>query len=166
LARDLGSVRAIAGGLIQAGAASPDRVRGVQLLADAVDLTIRSRDNYRNGLARAWLGALESEIDAAAGLRVIRDVVDHARRTGQGLLLLQTPRSYFGAFSAVGQHETIAVLDGIAVQVPIHPDIAQAAIDTARIALGADRYDELKRQGSTMTIDDVAAFLLAAVAEM
>jgi hypothetical protein len=143
-----------------------DRVRGAQLLADAVDLTVRSRDNYRNGLARMWLGALESEIDAAAALTVIRDVVDHARRTGHGLLLLQTPRPYFGAFSALGQHETIAVLDGIATKMPIHPDVTQAAIDTARQTLGADRYHELKCQGSTMTIDEVAACLLGAVADL
>jgi hypothetical protein len=166
LARDLGNVRAIAGGLIQVGAADPDHARGAQLLAEAQELTARTRDNLRNGVARMWLGALQSEADAAAGLTVIRDVVEHARRTGLGLLLLMMPRSYFGAFSTLARHENIAVLDGLAAEVPLHADVAAAAIDAARDALGADRYDELKVQGSAMTIDELAAYLLAAVADL
>jgi hypothetical protein len=71
----------------------------------------------------------------------------------------------FGAFSALGRHETIARLDGVAVNTPIHPEVTAAAIDRARHALGADRYDELERQGSGMTIDDLAAFLIAAIAD-
>jgi hypothetical protein len=113
-----------------------------------------------------WLGALQSEADATAGLTVIRDVVEHAKRTGLELLLLIMPRSYFGAFSALGRHENIAVLDGIAVKIPLHAGVAAAAIHTARHVLGADRYDELKVQDSAMTIDDVAAYLLAAVADL
>jgi predicted ATPase len=166
MARDLGNVRAIAGGLIQAGVADPDHVRGARLLAEAQELTARTRENLRNGLARIYLGALKSEADPAAGLTVIRDVVEHARRTGLELLLLIMPRSYFGAFSALGRHETIAVLDGSATRMPLHPGVAAAAIDGARDALGADRYDELKRQGSAMTVDGVAAYLLAAVADL
>jgi hypothetical protein len=112
------------------------------------------------------LGALESERDPAAGLAVIADVIDHAGRTGQGLLVLQTPRDYFGALSELGRHEAIAVLDGPSQFTALHPTIAAAAISRARAALGADRYDELKGQGTAMTIDDVAAYLLAEVADL
>jgi predicted ATPase/class 3 adenylate cyclase len=166
LARRLGNPRAIAGGLIMAAVADPDPVRGAALLVEARDVTARSLDNYRNVLAGGILGAFESEADPAAGLTVLREVVRQARRTGFELLLLQIPRAYFGAFAALGRYETIAVLDGVAVMTAIHAAVTVAAIDTARDALGADRYDELKRQGTTMTIDDVAAFLLTAVADL
>jgi predicted ATPase/class 3 adenylate cyclase len=166
LGRELGNVRAIAGGLLQAGVADPDPVRGRQLLAEARDLTARSRDSLRHGYARAFLGALESETNPAAGLAVVPELVDHARRTGLELLLLQIPRSFFGAFSALGRHETIAMLDGVAVDTPIRPAVSAAAIATARHTLGADRYDELKRQGADMTTDDLAAFLIVATADV
>jgi hypothetical protein len=166
LARELGNARAIAGGLIQAGAADPDPSHGALLLLEAQELTSRTRDSYRNGLSRMWLGALQSELDPAAGLAAIADVVDHARRTGQGLLVLQTPRNYFGALSAVDRHEAIAVLDGASLPTALHPTVAAAAIIHARAVIGDDRYDKLKGQGTTMTIDDVAEFLLAAVADL
>jgi predicted ATPase len=166
LARRLGNARAIAGGLIQAGIAEPDSAQGAALLAEARDLAARTRDSVRNGLATGWLGALQAEVDPVRGLAAIRDIVDLARRTGNGILTLTVPRSYFGAFAALGRYSVIAVLDGVVPNTPIHPAVTQAAIASAQHALGADRYDELKRQGSTMTVDDVAAFLLAAVDDL
>jgi predicted ATPase len=165
LAHELGNVTAIAGGLIQAGAADPDPSHGALLLIDARDLTARSRDSYRNGLARMWLGALQAELDPAAALGAIRDAVDHARRTGQGLLVLQMPRCYFGALSAFGRHEAIATLDGASLNMAIHPDVAATAVTQARMVLGDVRYDSLFQQGTTMTVDDIAALLLAEVAD-
>ncbi len=166
LGRELGNPRAMAGGLIQAGVADPDPVRGVSSLVEARDLTAQTRDSYRNGLARMWLGALQSELDPATGLAAIRDVVDHARRTGQGLLVRQTPRCYFGALSEIGRHEAIAVLDGASGPMALHPNVTSAAITNARAALGDSRYHELRRQGTAMTTDDIAAFLLAEVADL
>ena len=165
-ARRLGNARAIAGGLIQVGIAEPDPVRGAALLAEARDLAARTRDNFRNGLATGWLGALQAEVDPRRGLVAIRGVLDLARRTGSGLLTLTIPRSYFGAFAALGRYSVIAVLDGVVPNTAIHPAAAAAAIDSARNALGVGRYDELKRQGSAMTVDDVAEFLLAAVDDL
>jgi hypothetical protein len=165
VARELGNPRAIAGGLIQVGVADPDPVRGVSSLVEARDLTAQTGDSYRNGLARMWLGALQSELDPASGLAAIRDVVAHARRTGQGLLVRQTPRCYFGALSAMGRHEAIAVLDRASAITALHPNVAGAAINEARTVLGDSRYEDLQRQGAAMTTDDVAAFLLAEVAD-
>jgi predicted ATPase len=165
LAHELGNVTAVAGGLIQAGAADPDPSRGALLLIEARDLTARSRDSYRNGLARMWLGALQAELDPLAALGAIRDAIDHARRTGQGLLVLQMPRCYFGALSAFGRHKAIAVLDGASLNMAIHPGIAAAAVTQARTVLGDSRYDDLRQQGTAMTVDDIAALLLAEVAD-
>jgi predicted ATPase/class 3 adenylate cyclase len=165
-ARGLGNVRAIAGGLIQVGVAEPDPVRGMASLVEALELTAQTRDSYRHGLARMWLGALQSELDPPTGLAAIREVVDHARRTGQGLLVRQMPRSYFGGLSAMGRHQAIAALDGAALIIAIRPNITAAAIARARAILGDDHYDELKGTGATMTTDDVAAFLLAAVDDL
>jgi hypothetical protein len=100
------------------------------------------------------------------GLAAIREVVEHARRTGQGLLVRQMARCYFGALSALGRHEAIALLDGASVNMPLHPHVAAAAIIEARAALGDSRYDDLQKQGVAMTIEDVAAFLLAEVADL
>jgi hypothetical protein len=166
LARDLGNARAVAGGLIQVGLADPDPVRGVASLVEARELTAETRDSLRNGLARMFLGALQSEVDPRDGLAAICDVVDHARRTGQGLLVGYTPRNFFGALSALGRHEAIAVLDGASLNIVMHPDVAAAAIVQARTILGESRYEELRQQGTAMTIDDVAGFLLAAVADL
>ena len=166
LARELGNPRAIAGGLLQVGVADPDPVAGVSLLVEARDLTAQTRDSYRNGLAQMWLGALESERDPAIGLATIRDVVDHARRTGQGLLVLQMPRSYFGALSALGRHEAIAVLDGASLKLQLHPKVASVAVARARTILGDSHYSNLQRQGTAMKIDEVEALLLAEAADL
>ncbi len=165
-ARDLGNVRAIAGGLIQAGLADPDPVRGVTSLVEARELTAETRDSFRNGLARLFLGALQSELDPRGGLAAICDVVDHARRTGQGLLVRYAPRNFFHALSAMGRHDAIAVLDGASLNIAMHPNVAAAAITQARTILGDSRYEELRQQGTAMTIDDVGAFLLAEVADI
>jgi predicted ATPase/class 3 adenylate cyclase len=166
LAREIGNVRAIAGGLLQVGVADPDQVRGRQLLEEARDLTARTRDQMRHGYALAFLGALESEADPAAGLALVPDLVEHARRTGLELFLLQIPRSFFGAFAALGRYETIATLDGVAVDTPIHAAVAATAIATARHALGDDYYDELKHQGTKLTADDLARLLLTVTADL
>jgi hypothetical protein len=58
------------------------------------------------------------------------------------------------------------VLDGASLNMPLHPNVATAATSQARTVLGDRRYDELKQQGAAMSTDDIAAFLLAEVAEL
>ena len=76
------------------------------------------------------------------------------------------PRSYFGALSALGRHEAIAVLDGASLKLQLHPNVASAAVARARTILGDSHYGDLQRQGAAMTIDEVEALLLAEAADL
>ena len=58
LARDLGNARALAGALLMSGMFDPDPRRGAELLAQARELTARTKDTWRHTVATLWLGVL------------------------------------------------------------------------------------------------------------
>jgi predicted ATPase/class 3 adenylate cyclase len=166
LAKHLRNSRTLAGGLIQSGFADPDPDRGAAALAEARELTARTRDSYRYGLATALLGIVRSDTDPAAALRMIPELIEHARSTGLRLNILQTTRSYLGAFSSLGRYDTVAVLDGACLPISIRPAVAAEAVTAARHALGDTDYDELRARGAAMSAGELDDYLMTAVADV
>ena len=100
LARDLGNARALAGALIQSGVSDPDPRRGVELLAQARELTARTRDTYRR---TRWppFGSGPWQTIPEPAIRTLPDLIEQARSTGQRLLLAQRGRDLLWPLAAL-----------------------------------------------------------------
>jgi hypothetical protein len=162
LARRLGNARAIAGGLLQSGLAEPDFTRGVDLLAQARDLTARTRDTYRYAVATLWLGILDASRSPHKAMELIPELIGHVRATGQRLLVFQL-RDFTIPLSILGRHDAVAVLDGSSNVISVRPALVTAAVARARQALGDQQYTELFERGKTFAPADVEEYLLGLV---
>ena len=134
-------------------------------VAEARDLTARTRDNFRHGLATAWLGVVLSAEDPVAALRLIPDVLEHVRATGQRLLIVNL-RDYAAALASLGLYDAVAVLDGACALVAIRPVAVGFAIADAQRALGDAQYGQLVQIGAAFSWEDVDDFLMDLVAEL
>jgi predicted ATPase/class 3 adenylate cyclase len=159
LARQLGNARAIAGGLLQMGVADPDPARAGEFLAQARDLTARTRDTYRYALATAWQGFIRSSNDPGEALLMIPELIRHARTTGQHLLVAQL-RDLVGPLSTLGRDDAVAVLDGATIPISIRPALTAAAIARAHDALCEERYAELAQLGNSFSPAELQEYLL------
>jgi hypothetical protein len=162
LARGLGNARAIAGGLLQSGMAEPDAARAGELLAQARDLTARTRDTYRYALATLWLGILDANRSPQRAIELIPELIQHVRATGQRLLVFQL-RALTIPLSVLGRHEAVAVLDGSSNVMTIRPELVAEAVARARQALGDERYAELFERGTNFSPAEVEEYLLGLV---
>jgi hypothetical protein len=158
LARDLGNARALAGALLMSGMFEPDPRRGAELLAQARELTARSKDTWRHLLATLWLGLLADTPQAA--IRRLPDLVEQARSTGQRLGLVQYGRIILSHLADLGRYDAVAVLDGASTPTSVRPGLAAAAVTAARAALGKDHYAELYDMGRSFTPADLEGYLL------
>jgi predicted ATPase/class 3 adenylate cyclase len=162
LARGLGNARAIAGGLLQSGLAEADAARGGELLAQARDLTARTRDTYRYALATLWLGLLDANRSPQKAIELIPELVRHVRATGQRLLVFQL-RALTIPLSVLGRHEAVAVLHGSSNVMTIRPELVAEAVARAQEALGEERYGELLQRGKKFSPGEVEDYLLGLV---
>ena len=162
-AQHAGNARALSGGLIHRGCSDPDPEQGIESLAEARELTTRTRDSFRYGIASVWLGVLRCTIEPVGGLQMIPGIVEHVRKTGLRLLLAAM-RDYTIGFVAVRRYEPVAVLDGATMKPSIRPAMAAQAIAQARLQIGDDRYEHLRLQGAAMPGPELDSFLLTAVA--
>ena len=161
MARRFGNPRALAGGLIMCGVTSEDSARGIELLAEARELAARSRDSYRYSVATGWLGVLQSASEPTAMLRILPDLVRHARSTGQRLLLVQMTRDCMHSLATLENFEGIAILDGAGLKISARPGLATAAIEQAQANLGAARYAALVADGAALTSSELETYLLS-----
>ena len=159
LARRLGNARAIAGGLLQLAAAEQDPNRGDELLAEARDLTARTRDTYRYALATSWRAYLHPSRNPHESLRMLPDLIKHARTTGQRLFVSQF-RGWLPVFSMLGQNEAVAILDGATLPLTIRPALVATAISGARAALGDGHYEALVDKGKDFSSAQLEDYLL------
>jgi hypothetical protein len=164
-ARQTGHARALAGGLIHRGCSDPDPERGMEFLAEARELTARTRDSFRYGIATVWLGALRCATDPVDALHMIPGILEHARRSGLRLLVAAL-RDYTIGFLAVGRHELIAALDGATIKPSIRPAAAAEAIVAARHKLGDARYEELRDRAWAMAAAELDELLVSAVTDL
>ncbi len=155
-AQQIGHARAVAGGLLQRGFSDPDPERAMELLAEARELSARTRDSFRHGLATAWLGPIRAPLDPVGALRLIPEVVDLARSSGVRLLIVGL-RDYLAPFATIGRQDVVAVLDGAMLPLSIRPAAATAAITGARRALGDLRYEELKAKGKRLSAAELVS---------
>jgi hypothetical protein len=158
LARDLGNARALAGALLMSGMFDPDPRRGAELLAQARELTARTKDTWRHTVATLWLGVLAD--NAQAAIRRLPDLVEQARSTGQRLGLVQYGRTILGHLADLGRYEAVAVLDGASTPTSVRPVLAAEAVTAARATLGEDHYAELYNMGRSFTPADLEGYLL------
>jgi hypothetical protein len=166
LARRLGNARALAGGLMQTGAADPDRDRATELLAEARDLTARTRDTYRYALATDWLAAINADRDPHGAMRTVPVLVKHALITGQRLIIKQIGRDVIISAWALGRPDAVAILDGASGVAGIRMSRVAAAIDGARQKLGDGRYDELLAEGKTFSTPELQDYLLELASQL
>ena len=164
LARDLGNARALAGALIMSGMFDPDRRRGQELLAQAPELTARTKDTWRYMLATLWIGFLAD--DPLAAFRTLPELVEQARTTGQRLLLGQRGRDLLRPLATLGRYGAVAVLDGASLSTSYRPALAAEAVTAAREALGEDQYAQLYDEGRSFTPADLEEFLLQLASEL
>jgi predicted ATPase len=159
LARRLGNARAIAGGLIQRGVAETDAARALELLAQARDLTSRTRDTYRYAVATLWFGILDASRSPHRAIELIPELIRHVRNTGQRLLVFQM-RDLTIPLSMLGHHDAVAVLDGSSNLISVRPTLAAAAVARAREELGDERYGELFDRGKRFSATDLEDYYL------
>jgi hypothetical protein len=164
LARDLGNARALAGALIMSAMFDPDPGHGLELLAQARELTARTRDTYRHLLATWWVGFLMD--DPLSTIRALPDVVEHARSTGQRLSVVQRGRELLPTLSALDRYDAVAVLDGASLRTSIRPALAAEAVTAAQEALGEDHYAQLYDEGHSFSPADLEEYLLQLAAEL
>jgi hypothetical protein len=155
MARNFGNPRATAGALLMCGIRNPDIARGLELLAEARELATQSRDSYRYAVATGWLGVLQSTVDPPAVLRLLPDLVRHARTTGQHLLLVQITRDCMHPLARLGRFEAVATLDGLSLQISSRPSMAAAATEQARVSLGVKRYEARASAGAALSRADI-----------
>jgi hypothetical protein len=158
LAQDLGNARALAGALLMSGMFDPDPRRGAELLAQARELTARTRDTFRYLLATLWLGYLAD--DSTVAIRALPSMVEQARSTGQRLILAQQGRVILSQLADLGRYDAVAVLDGASTPTSLRPVLAAEAVTAARATLGEDHYAELYDMGRSFTPADLEGYLL------
>jgi hypothetical protein len=92
-------------------------------------------------------------------LRVLPDILDHVRFTGQRLLVVAAMREFLPALASVGRYDAVAIANGAGLPISIRPTAVAAAVAEARAALGSHRYDALVDTGRTMSYVDVEHFM-------
>jgi hypothetical protein len=144
-----------------AGMAEPDLAMAADLLAEARDVTARSRDGYRHALATAWLRIVTSRGEPRAVIRTIQEMVSYARSTGQHVVVHYVGRALLHPLVTLGRYDATAVLDGALGPVAF-TDLARAAdaAATARDALGVDEYARLAEVGHAFSASDLEDYLL------
>ena len=161
LARRLGNHRAVASGLLMAGIAEPDLAMAADLLAEARDVTARSRDGYRHALATAWLRMVTSRGEPRAAIQTLREMVGYARSTGQHVVPHYVGRDLLYPLVALGRYDATAVLDGALGPVAfIDPSRAAEAVATVRAAVGSDEYARLAAIGRAFSASDLEDYLI------
>jgi hypothetical protein len=163
--RRIGYARAVSGGLIHCGCSDPDPERGMESLAEARELTARTGDSFRYGIATVWLGALRCFTDPVDALQMIPGIIEHARKSGLRLIVAAM-RDYTVGFAAVGRHELVAVLDGATIKPSIRPAAAADAIAAARHKLGDARHEQVRDHAATLVAADVDELLVTAVSDL
>ena len=164
IARNLGNARALAGALLMSGASDPDQGHGVELLAQARDLTARTKNTVHHGLATSWVAFLAD--DPQAAIRAVPEMVDQARTSGQRLILGQQGRHLLRPLATLGRYDAVAVLDGASSPISIRPVLVAEAATAARQALGNDRYTELYDTGHSFSPADLEEYLLQLASEL
>jgi hypothetical protein len=166
LARKLGNHRALASGLLMAGVTEPDLDIAAELLAEARDVTARSRDGYRHALATAWLRIVTSTSDPGAVVQVIPEVVSYAQGTSQHVVPHYIGRDLLQPLTALGRHDATAVLDGALGPIAFFPGPASDAVVASRDALGSDEYIRLQAIGRAFSAADLEDYMLRLAAEL
>jgi predicted ATPase len=162
LARALGNARALAGALIMSGMSDPDPKRAEELLAQARELTARTKDTFRHALATLWVGFVADDLQVL--IRVLPEVIEQARSTGQRVLVQQR-RDLLHPLATMGRYDAVAVLDGSST-VAIRPAPAALAITAARQALGDDQYAQLYDEGRSFSAAEVEEYLMQLASEL
>jgi hypothetical protein len=163
LARDLGNARALAGALLMSGMADPDPKRGGEMLAQARELTARTRETWRHLIATIWLGLLVD--DPLVPIHALPGLVEQARSSGQRLSLVQHGRNLLKPLATIGRFDAVAVLDGASVPYSVRPALAAEAVTTARQMLGEGHYGQLYDEGHSFSPADLEEYLLRLAAE-
>jgi predicted ATPase/class 3 adenylate cyclase len=164
LARDLGNARALAGALIQSGMSDPDPRHGQELLAQARELTARTKDTYRHLMATLSIEILADDPEAA--IRAIPTVIEQARSTGQRQSVGVLGRTLLGHIATLGRYDAVAVLDGASLPTSIRPALAAEAVGAAREALGEDHYLDLYGKGQSFSPAELEEYLLELASDL
>jgi hypothetical protein len=136
----------------------------LELLAQARELTARTKDNYRHLLA-TWFVEVISD-DPHAAIRALPDLVEQARSTGLRLILVQRGRDLFRPMATFGRYDAVAILDGASRPISIRPTWAAEAVNSAREALGEEEYAHLYDKGHSFSPADLEEYLLQLAAEL
>jgi hypothetical protein len=136
----------------------------LELLAQARELTARTKENYRNLLAGWWITVVAD--DPQAAIRSLPELVDQARSTGLRLVVAQRGPDLLRPLASFGRYDAVAVLDGASRPTPIRPTWAAEAVTAAREALGEDRYAQLHDEGLSFSPLDLEDYLLQLAAEL
>ncbi len=164
LGRRTGHSRTFASGLMQVGITEADTSKAISLLADARDLTARSRDTYKH--ATAWLTVIQATEDPRAVIEAIPQILDEARATGQHIILRQWARDVMDPLATLGRFDAVPVLDAVTSANCIRPARATEAVARARDHFGYDEYKRRKDEAATKSTPEIEQYLLEVSAEL
>jgi hypothetical protein len=160
----LGNARALAGALIASGLSDPDPRRGEELLAQARELTARSKDTWRHLLATLWVRSVAD--DPLEAIRALPELIEQARSTGQRLIVGQRGRDLLSPLITIRRYDAVAVLDGASNRNSIRPTLAAEAVAAAREALGDVHYTDLYGKGRSFSPAELEEYLLQLASEL
>jgi hypothetical protein len=136
------------------------------LLAEARDLTARTRDTFRYALATHWLATVNADQDPLGAVRTVPELIRNALVTGQRLVIKQIGRDLISSVGALGRPDAVAVLDGAAIALAMRISRVTAAIAAAREKLGDDRYNQLVAEGKAFSTLELQEYLLELVSQL
>ncbi len=166
LGRRTGHSRTYAQGLMQVGITEPDTARAISLLADARDLTARSRDTYAHLNATAWLTVVQATENPRAVIEAIPQILDQARATGQHIIVRMWARDVIDPLATLGRLDVVPVPDAVTSANCIRPARAADAVARARDHFGDEEYQRRKDEAATKSTPEIEQYLLEVCAEL
>jgi predicted ATPase/class 3 adenylate cyclase len=149
-----------------AATATSDPESARAFFSEALPLAIRTRDR---GLQYRLLGytALMNHVEApAAALQGLSDMLTQHRNIGSDFAVVHNLREWLPVFAQSGSYEMVAIIDGATPSTSMWRSKADAAVSTARAALGVAAYDECTRRGAVLSRDELHHLVIADVARL
>jgi predicted ATPase/class 3 adenylate cyclase len=146
--------RLLAAGAAAAAFVETNPSRATELFSEVAALAPRVQSRHMAAAAYGYLALLTCGDDPRRALVGLSEMLDMYQRVASPLGLRFMVREWLFAFSQLGRHEVVAIIDGATYPVTLWPRREAAAIEAACLALGSETFDEAKLRGASMTNDD------------
>jgi hypothetical protein len=132
-----------------------DPERAAALFTEVAVLAPGLKSRNMSAVAHGYLAILANPDDARGALAGLREMLDMYKRFATGFGLRFMLREWLFAFSQLGRHEAVAIVDGASMAVTLWPQRETAAITAARAALGDGAFERSKTRGGSLTDEEL-----------